>query len=72
MFVRYAPDPEVVRHFLRLHEPSIDDWTAVRAELEVTDGCPLNGVYGGCSVAAALLLRHAKSVLTRLFVFRSF
>jgi len=42
---KYKPSQAALTAFFKLHEPSDDSWQAPFAVLEVTDGCPLNGMY---------------------------
>ena len=42
---KYKPSQAALTAFFKLHEPADDNWKAPFAVLEVTDGCPLNGMY---------------------------
>ena len=42
---KYRPSQAALTAFFQLHEPSDENWKAPYAVLEVTDGCPLNGMY---------------------------
>ena len=45
---KYKPSQAALTAFFKLHEPSDENWKAPFAVLEVTDGCPLNGMYRRC------------------------
>jgi len=42
---KYKPSQAALTAFFKLHEPADENWKAPFAVLEVTDGCPLNGMY---------------------------
>jgi len=42
---KYKPSQAALTAFFKLHEPTDANWKAPIAVLEVTDGCPLNGMY---------------------------
>ena len=52
---KYKPSQAALTAFFKLHEPANPDWTAPYAVLEVTDGCPLNGMYRRCATHPAAL-----------------
>lgn len=48
---KYKPSQAALTAFFKLHEPTDANWKAPFAVLEVTDGCPLNGMYRRCVLA---------------------
>lgn len=63
---KYKPSQAALTAFFKLHEPSDDSWQATFAVLEVTDGCPLNGMYRrSVPLGAASLLHFTATCCTR-------
>ena len=52
---KYKPSQAALTAFFKLHQPANTDWTAPYAVLEVTDGCPLNGMYRRCATHSVAL-----------------